>query len=385
MTCDLASVRAGEFPALEDRVWLNCAHQAPLPACARTEAEAAVRWKVQPWELTTERFSGVPRRLKDALGRLIGAPAEDLILANSASYGLHLIANGFPFAEGDEVLTMRGDFPSDILPWLGLSERGVVTRQLQPHGRVLQPEEIEAALGPRTKLLCLTWVHSLSGWTIDLDAIGRLCREHDVIFVVNVSQALGARPLDVAVAPVDALVCAGWKWLLGPYATGFSWLRPDLRARLTCHQTYWLTMLTADDLGREQLDLSLRSDAGAARWDVFATANFFNFKPFAASLEMLLDCGIDATAAHDDALVKQLIDGLDRRRYRLTSPEEGLARSTLVFVEPNDRNRAAGIQQALAAQRVHVAYRAGALRCAPHLYNDAADIDRALEALHVMG
>ena len=269
------------------------------------------------------------------------APADDVILANSASYGLHLIANGFPFAEGDEVLTMRGDFPSDILPWLGLAHRGVVTRQLQPRGRVLQPDEVAAAIGPRTKLLCLTWVHSLSGWTIDLDAIGRLCRAKiRVAFVVNASQALGARSLDVATAPVDALVCAGWKWLLGPYATGFCWVSPDLLAKLQYNQIYWLSMLTADDLGREQLDLTLRDNPGAARYDVFATANFFNFKPWAAAIEYLLGHGIGIVREHDDALVQQIIDGLDRRKFVVTSPEAGQRRSTLVFIEPRQRGRA---------------------------------------------
>ena len=376
---------AAEFAALGERVWLNCAHQAPLPACARAAAEEAVRWKAEPWELTTERFSGVPLRLKRALGRLIGAPAEEIILANSASYGLHLIANGFPFAAGDEVLVMRDDFPSDILPWLGLEPRGIVTRQLAPRtGRVLQVEDVRAAIGPRTRLLCLTWVHSLSGWAIDMDALGRLCREHGIAFILNVSQALGARALDVAGAPVDAIVCAGWKWLLGPYATGFCWVRPDLLRQLTCQQTYWLSMLTADDLGREHLDLTLRNDAGAARWDVFATANFFNFNAFSASVELLLEYGVAAAAAYDSALVQRLIDGVDRRRCRLTSPEAGPARSTLVFVEPRERERVAEMQQALAAKGVYASHRAGALRFAPHLYNTGSDIDRALEALHAL-
>ena len=102
--------------------------------------------------MTTERFAGVPRRLKQAIGRLIKAPAKDIILANSASYGLHLIANGFPWQAGDEVLVMRGDFPSDILPWLGLEPRGVTVRQLVPRGRVLEPE-VEAAIGPRAAAL----------------------------------------------------------------------------------------------------------------------------------------------------------------------------------------------------------------------------------------
>ena len=165
--------------------------------------------------------------------RLIAASADDIILANGASYGLHLIANGFRWRRGDEVLVMRGDFPSDILPWLGLERRGVTVRQLSPRGRVLESDEVEAAIGPDTRLLCLTWVHSLSGWTIELDAIGSLCRARGVTFVVNASQALGVRPIDVRRAPVDALISVGWKWLLGPYATGFCWIRPELwRARL---------------------------------------------------------------------------------------------------------------------------------------------------------
>jgi selenocysteine lyase/cysteine desulfurase len=371
-----------DFGPFDGRVWLNCAHQAPLPDVARAEAEEAVAWKAAPWELTTERFSGVPRRLKQALGRLIAAPPDDIILANSASYGLHLIANGFPWKAGDEVLVMRGDFPSDILPWLGLARRGVTVRQLSPHGRVLESDEVEAAVGPNTRLLCLTWVHSLSGWAIDLEAIGSLCRARGVTFVVNASQAVGVRPIDVRRAPVDALISVGWKWLLGPYATGFCWVGPELRAALDYNQSYWLAMLSSDDLGREDIDLTPRRDPGAARYDVFATANFFNFKPLSASVEYLLEYDIEAVRRHDEALVQRLIDGLDRRKYRLTSPEAGPQRSTLVFVESAERGRAEDIYRALQAERVHVAFRAGALRLSPHLYNTPGDIDRALEALH---
>jgi selenocysteine lyase/cysteine desulfurase len=373
---------SSDFGPFDDRIWLNCAHQAPLPKVARAEAEEAVAWKAAPWELSTERFSGVPRQLKEALGRLIGAAADDIILANSASYGLHLMANGFPWRPRDEVLVMRGDFPSDILPWLGLERRGVMVRQLAPRGRVLECDEVEAAIAPNTRLLCLTWVHSLSGWAIDLEAIGSVCRARGVTFVVNASQALGVRPIDVRRASVDVLISAGWKWLLGPYATGFWWVRPELLARLDYNQSYWLAMLSSDDLGRQDLDLTLRGDPGAARYDVFATANFFNFKPFAASVEYLLEHDIEAVRTHNDALVQHLIDGLDRRRFRLTSPEAGSRRSTLVFVEPTERERAEEIYRTLQSDRVHVAFRAGALRLSPHLYNTSGDIDRALEALH---
>jgi selenocysteine lyase/cysteine desulfurase len=369
------------FAPFDGRVWLNCAHQGPLPRLAAEAAREAVAWKEQPWELSSERFTDVPARLRAVIGRLINAPADDVILGNGASHGLHLLAQGLPLAADDEVLTMEGDFPSDILPWLGRTRDGIIVRQLRPQGAVLSADEVAAAITPRTRALCLTWVHSLSGWAIDLDAIGQTCRDRRVVFIVNASQALGVRPLDVTTAPVDAVVSVGWKWLCGPYATGFCWIRPALRAALACHQVYWLSMLTADDLARSPLDLTLKPDAGARRFDIFGTANFFNFSALSASIAFLLEAGIAAVGAHDAALVDRLLAGLDRRRYRLLTPQAGPQRSTLVFIAPHDRNRTAGLCQALLQGRIHVAHRAGALRLAPHLYNTAADIDAALAAL----
>ena len=99
-----------------------------------------------------------------------------------------------------------------------------------------------------------------------------------------------------------------------------------------------------------------------------------------ASLEYLLGRGVEATRSHDEALVQRL-DGLDRRKFKVTSPEAGPQRSTLVFVEPRERARAKDIYDALQATQVHAAFRAGALRFSPHIYNTADDIDRALTVL----
>lgn len=373
--------RTNDFEPFAGRVWLNTAHQGVLPRAAAAAAAEAVAWKQRPWQLTTERFSGVPRRLRHQIGILIGAPAEDVILGNSASYGLHLIANGLPWRDGDEVLTMRGDFPSDILPWMGLAPKGVHVRQLAPAHRVLTADEVASAIGPRTRLLCLTWVHSLSGYAIDIEAIGRVCCDRGVLFVVNASQALGVRSLDVTNAPVDAVVSVGFKWLCGPYGTGFCWIRPELLHQLTFNQAYWLAMLTSDDLARENLDLTLRGDPGARRYDVFGTANFFNFHPLATAIEFVLSVGVDAVACHDSALVDRFIAGLDRRLYRLLSPETGPDRSTLVFFAPREGERTDQVYEALIAAGIHVARRAGALRLSPHLHNGAGDIDRTLAAL----
>ncbi len=373
---------AEDFGPFDGKVWLNCAHQGAIPKVAARAAAEAIQWKIAPFPLTTERFTEVPRRLRAALGRLIGAPADDVILANSASYGLHLIANGFPWRAGDEVLLMKGDFPSCILPWLGLRSRGVTVRFIEPRERVIQADELEAAITPATRLLCATWVHSLSGYASDLRGLGEVCRAHGVVFLANCSQAIGARPLNVSDVPVDAITSVGFKWLCGPYGTGFCWIRPDIRETLEYNKAYWLSMQTADDLGKENAEPEIRSGLGARKYDVFGTANFFNYKPWTASIEYILEKGVDTIRDYDQTLVSRFIDGLDRNSFELLSPrEEGERRSTLVFISHRRRDHNPVVYEGLRDSGVYVAYRAGSLRIAPHLFNTEGDIDRALEAL----
>jgi cysteine desulfurase / selenocysteine lyase len=371
-----------DFGPFDNKIWLNTAHQGALPRVAVEQAQEAIAWKIAPYNLTTDRFSAVPPRLKQALARLIDAPADDIILGNSASYGLHLLANGIRWQTGDEVLLMKGDFPSAILPWLGLQKRGVNVRLIEPRAQVIDADDLLAHLSSATKLVCTTWVHSFSGFAVDAQALGEICRARGIWFVMNTSQALGARPLSVATMPVDAISNVGFKWLCGPYGTGFCWMRPELRESLEYNQSYWLAMQTADDLMLEQSDVVLRDGLGARAYDVFGTANFFNFKPWTAALEYLLEKGIENIEAHDQHLVSRFIDGLDLEKYDLLSPREGGARSTLIFLSHKQKEKNAELYRALIAQGIYPAFRNGRLRFAPHLYNTEADIDAALLALN---
>jgi cysteine desulfurase/selenocysteine lyase len=371
-----------DFGPFDGKVWLNCAHQGPLPRVAAEEAREAIAWKVRPFELTAERFAEVPARLRRTLGRLLGVPADEVVLGNSASYGLHLLANGFPWREGDEVLLVRGDFPSVLLPWLGLEDRGVRVRYVRPARHLPDPDELAAALTPRTRVFCTTWVHSFSGVACDLGALGAVCRANGTRFVVNASQALGARPFDASL-PVDAVLGVGFKWLCGPYGTGFVWVRPELLGTLTLNQAYWLAQMTADDLGRDDGEVRRAEGPPTARtFDVFGTANFFTFKPWAAAIEYLLGVGVERIAAYDQGLVQRFLDGLDPGKYDLLSPREPGRRSTLVFFSHGERARNPALHARLREHGVEVAFRRGSLRVAPHLHNTEGDIDRALELLN---
>lgn len=364
-----------QFDGLDGRVWLNCAHQGPLPVPAVREIREATDKKRSPWTLTNDDFDVVPPRLKEALGELIGAPPDDVILGNSTTYGLNLLAQGLPLAAGDEVLVVDGDFPATVFPWLPLRRRGVTVRMIKP---ALTAEELVAQFGPATKVFCSSWVFSFTGATLDHAGIAAACHAHGVTFVLNGAQGIGARPIDVRAAGVDALVGNGFKWLCGPYATGFCWIRPELRETLTLDQAYWLTHQTAGGVART-VDYELR-DVGAAGYDVFNTANFLNFPAWTASIRMLLEYGIEKVAAYDQGLVQRLVDGLDEHGHDLLSPREGPARSTLVVLR--HRTLSGGeLHRRLGAAGVETALRDGNVRISPHVYNTTGDIDAALSAM----
>jgi selenocysteine lyase/cysteine desulfurase len=368
------------FGPFDDDVWLNCAHQGPLPFSARDAALDAVAAKVTPAAIADEAFTEVPDRLRGALARLIGAEVDDVLLANSTSYTLNVVAQGLSWRDEDEVVCVAGDFPATVVPWRSLERKGVRVKLIGDGDGMVDAEAVSKAIGTHTRVVCLSWVFSFFGHAVDIASIAHVCRDRGVWCVVNASQAVGARPLNVESLGIDALACCGYKWLCGPYATGFGWLRPDLRAQLDYPQPHWLRAQTSRGLNRA-LDYSMPDDTTASAFDVFCNANFFNFAPFTAAVEMLAEISVERIAVHDQQLIDELIASLDGSKYQLLSPLSGEQRSTLVYLSHQDPHANEGVAQGLKQRRITIAEREGRLRVAPHLYNSSQDIARLLDAL----
>jgi selenocysteine lyase/cysteine desulfurase len=343
-------------------------------------AERAAALKAVPHRIGDNDFSEVPERLRGLLAQLICSSAEEVVLGDSTSHGLHLVANGLSWANGDEVLVIEGDYPATVLPWQRLARSGVQVRSLRPEHGLLTAEELAAELRPRTRVLAVTWVDSFTGRTLDLYALGDTCRKAGVLLVVNASQAIGARPIDVSTTPVDAVVSCGYKWLCGPYATGFSWLHPNLLDRLRPQHAYWLAMQAGRGLDQMR-ETIVRDDIGVRAFDVFCPANFATTLPWIASLELLLEVGIDRIAAWDQKLVDRLVDAIDPAQYQLLSPSCGPTRSTLVVLSRKDGTTEQRYRQ-LADSGIDAAYREGNLRLSVHLFNTMKQVDQVVDALH---
>ena len=369
-----------DFSLTPGQIWLNAASEGPIPKVAAAALQSAVNWKFSPEQLTIAKFQQVPLELKKTIGRLIAVVADEVILGNSATYGLHLLANGLQFNAGDEILLMQNDFPSDILPWLHLKEKGVQVRQLKPRAEVLTAQEVQDAFTPNTKLVCLPHVHSFSGWALHIKNIGEFCRRRGTLFVVNMSQSIGAGEVRIADLPVDAVVCAGYKWLLGPYSTGFCWMRPQLRQKLNYPQAYWTALMDEKSLDATG-ELTLTDDHSSRRYDVFAPANFFNYVPWKASIEYLLEIGLPKVHQHIQELAAQILEGLDRKRFVVSSPIESGQRTSIVVFSYKDQAQNRRIYEFLKAHGIHTALWKNRLRLSPHIYNTSQDITTLLSVL----
>jgi cysteine desulfurase/selenocysteine lyase len=370
-----------DFADFKDKIWLNAASEGPLPKVAALSLNTVVEWKSLPYQLDLQRFAITQKSLKEVLGRLINVNYQDVILGNSASYGLHILANGFPWKSGDEIITMQNDFPTNILPWLALEEQGVKVIQVKPAGKVLMPEELKKNITAKTKLVCMSHVHSFSGYKLNVEEFGKICQSKGIIFVANLSQSLGSFPIDVAQLGADAVVCAGYKWMLGPYGTGFLWMKPELRQQLKLNQAYWQFMLSDEELQSEE-PIKLNSLTTARKYDMFATANFFNYAPWRTSIEYLLDVKLDNIWKHNLGLIDQLIQELDQKKYSILSSTQPSDRSCLFVISHQDKSLNSKIQRFMINQGIYTAFWKGNIRVSPHIYNTSDEITRLCSVLN---
>ena len=369
-----------DFSLKPRHTWLNVSSEGPLPKAAVKALQEAIEWKNAPHLLTVSKFQQVPLELKKTIACLINVDWQDVILGNSATYGLHLMSNGLGFKAGDEIILLQNDFPTDILPWLSLCQKGVVVHQLKAQQQILTPQELGKAVNRRTKLVCLPYVHSFNGFKEDIAAIGRLCRSRGALCIVNLSQAAGAFEIDLTQWDVDAVVCAGYKWLLGPYGTGFCWIRKEVRQQLNYAQNYWISLMDEASLSSEG-PIHLKDDRSARRYDVFGTANFFNYVPWQASIDYLIKIGLDNVDRHNQALVNQLVDGLDQERFDLLSPRAKKERTNIVVFSHKDASQNPPLFEFLKAKGFYLALWRNKLRVSPHIYNTLQEMEGLLLAL----
>jgi len=379
----LVGDRSADFDDFGGVAYLNCAYHGPLPRVSVRAAQAAMQLKQTPHRILDEFHFTFPDAYRTAVARLIGCEARDVAVADSTTHGIMLLVGGLDWQRGDEVVISDGEFPANAFPWRSLERLGVVVKRVEvdpswDEGAAVA-EAVDEAISERTRVVSLSWVSYTTGVRNDLAALGRLCRERNVLFAVDASQGIGGLPFDLRQTPCDLVACSGYKWLLGPYGLGFAYVHAELADRLRPFNVNWFAIDGARDFNRLSR-AQFVFEPHARRFDVNETANFINIAAGTASLHYLEEVTPAVVEAHARALQRRVLDGLPNGFRIAHAVPEAMRSNILRLIGPTPEDTRAAYERARKG-RVVVSMREGAIRIAPHVYNTVSDVERLLEAL----
>ena len=370
----LSHAYRGAFPACEGRVYLNCAAVAPGSTRVRAAINDWLDDHVARGNMASQDWWARVAEVRARTAELIGAAPEEIAFVKSTSHGLAMVAEGLDWRSGDEVAVASAlEYPSNVYAWKHLADRGVEVRDIPVVDGAVTPEAVEETIGPRTRLVAVSSVQFASGHRTDLDAIGRLCRDRDVLFVVDAIQQAGAFPIDVEASCVHAMAACSHKWMLGLLGIGFLYVSRDLLPNLRPALVGWYSVENPFAFDGTRFDL--RTDA--SRLEEAAPA-FPMVYGLGAAVDMLLEAGVANTAAHITALLDRAAGALEAIGCEVSPAPEH--RAGILMVKPPAADVDA-LAEACLERNIAVSVRRGRLRLSAHLYNNEDDIDALVDLL----
>jgi selenocysteine lyase/cysteine desulfurase len=365
------------FEIPEDIVYLNCAFMAPQLRPAREVGERAVSRKSRPWEITPDVFFEDAEEIRALFSRLVGGDADGVAIIPSVSYGISVAAANLDVREGEKIVILEDQFPSNVYAWGELAERSGARLVTLP-----RPEDFDwtrallEEIDSDTAVVAVPNCHWTDGSLVDLARVGERVREAGAALVVDAIQSLGAHPFDVSEVRPDFLVAASYKWLLGPYGVGFMYVGEEYREGKPIEHN-WINRRGSQDFS----GLVAYQDAfqpGARRYDVGERSNFALLPMAAEALRQLLDWGVENVSETIGTLT-DLIEEKAGEHGLVTIPKERRARHMIGLMlgpdAPDD------LPTRLTTHNIYVSVRGPSVRVSPHLYNTELDVYRLFDVL----
>ncbi|HEY0004487.1 MAG TPA: aminotransferase class V-fold PLP-dependent enzyme [Pyrinomonadaceae bacterium] len=365
------------FPLTERLVYLNHAAVSPPPATTLRAIEAQLQDVAQNGSLNYRQWVMVKERARQLAAEMIRARPSQLAFMRNTSDGLSTIANGLRWQSGDNLVSFRREFPSNVYPWLRLRETcGVEVRMCEEVDGRVDLDGLINLIDERTRLVALSHVQYGSGFRADLERIGRAARERDALFVVDIIQSMGVVPIDVEADLIDAAAAACHKWLLTPEGVGLIYLSDRARERLEPTLLGWYSVREPEAYGN--FEQEWKQDALAWETGTAPTALLHGLE---ASLRLLTETGIERIAAHLNELTDYLCERLSGLDYEIVSPRGEGEKSQIVCIRHRGRWTPAALYAHLKKQNIITAPRGDRLRIAPHLYNMIEEMETLVNAL----
>ncbi len=368
------------FDVVEKRLFFNHAAYSPISrpvvAAINEYFEHRQYGNPQSWNIAEEHMEG----LRSNYGQLVGVQAERIAHMSNTVSGVNVLANGLDWKAGDHILLYADEFPSNVMPFLNLKDRGVEVEFLSAPGGKVLPELFEAAIKPQTRLISVSSVQYLTGYQVDLKTLSQICHDHDIIFSVDAIQSVGVIPTDVIDSGIDFMAVGGHKWMMSPLGTGFLYVSEALQSRLKLVHRGYMGHVNPIDFGNFDQALSPH----ARRFELGA----FNAPGMAGAekaTSLLLDCGIESIYGHVRALINQFTWGLEALPYRFMYEFDENEQSSICMFTHGDPTRNEDIFIKLTESGVNISLRGGGLRFAPHYYNTSEEVEQFLMLLKASG
>ena len=357
--------------------WAYFDHAAVAPLC-QPAADALNAWltdAVMEGDTSWLKWARGVAATRAAAAKLLGSQLEEVALVPNTTVGINLVAEGFPWMSGDNVVTLDDEFPTNLFPWMHLAGKGVETRRLSTDLGRVDLDRLADQCDARTRVVSVSWVDYANGCRRDLAAIGEIAHRHGALFFVDAIQGLGVFPIDVNSANIDCLAADGHKWMLGPEGAGIAYISESCLDRLHPTGVGWNSVAHAGDFSRIELDLK----QSAGRYEG-GSLNMAGFLALGASLELLQSLGAGNIAATLLAYTDDVCQRLVEVGAVIRSPRSERESSGIVSLEFSDRDPTV-IRRHCLDQGVAINCRAGRLRISAHAYNNAEDLARLLDAI----
>lgn len=368
-----------DFPVTGNWTYLNHAGTAPPSGPAVDAMHRCAVESAGGGSMVFAAHEARAEEIRAAAARLMGVPGGDVAFVKNTTEGLGFVANGLDWAPGDRVVVPDHEFPSTIYPWLALRDRGVVV-DLVPTagpGRALTLDAYAAvvAAGPAPKVVATSWVQFGRGWRIDLAGLAQVCRDAGALLCADVIQGLGVVPADFEAWGVDFAMADAHKFLLGPLGIGVLYVRGSCLDRLRPLEPGWASVAHREEWDNRELvwaDGARRLEGGSA--------NLTGIHAMGASIDLLLDAGVDRVWAHVSSLCDRLREGLASAAATVWSDASPEGRSAIVTFSVDGTDPVA-LSEDLRAAGIVCAPRAGGIRVSPHGYTTGDEVDALVAAV----
>ena len=366
----------GHMPICQRWAYFDHAAVSPLPDVSR---DAIIRWAREAAEMgdvVWKQWAGVLEQLRTIAAQLLGASPREIALVRNTSHGVSIVAEGFPWRPGDNVVVPADEFPANQYPWLALCQRGVEVRRVPAREGRVRLEDLAAACDSRTRILSVSWVSYHLGWRHNPGDLAEIAHRVGAYFFLDAIQGLGVFSLDVREAGIDFLAADGHKWLLGPEGAGILFVREPLWEVLRPTSLGWNSVEHAFDFDR----IEFRLKPSAARYEGGST-NMVGFIGLYSSLRLLHNYGTERLQNRVLDLTDYLVERLTKLGLTVVSDRSTREHSSGIVAVEWPSKSLGNVQGKLLERGIVTSVRSGRLRMSPHAYNDFSDVDALVDAL----